>query len=41
MRSRRCGLLRVSVLIVLASAIWVPLGVLIGLRPRWTEKTKF
>jgi NitT/TauT family transport system permease protein len=28
-------LLRVIVLVVLASAIWVPIGVWIGLRPRW------
>jgi NitT/TauT family transport system permease protein len=31
-------MLRVIVLIVLASLIWVPLGVWIGLRPRWAEK---
>jgi NitT/TauT family transport system permease protein len=31
-------LIRVVVLIVLASAIWVPLGVAIGLRPRLAEK---
>jgi len=31
-------LLRVAVLIVLASLIWVPLGVWIGLRPRWAER---
>jgi NitT/TauT family transport system permease protein len=31
-------LLRVSVLIVIASAIWVPVGVLIGLRPALAEK---
>ncbi len=31
-------LLRVAVLIVLSSLIWVPLGVLIGLRPRLAEK---
>jgi NitT/TauT family transport system permease protein len=32
--------LRVGVLIALASAIWVPLGVWIGLRPRWAEKVQ-
>ena len=31
-------LLRVVVLIVIASLIWVPLGVMIGLRPRLAEK---
>ena len=31
-------LLRVAILIVLASLVWVPLGVMIGLRPRWAEK---
>ncbi|KAF3999140.1 ABC transporter permease [Glaciimonas immobilis] len=31
-------LLRVMLLIVIASLIWVPLGVLIGLRPRLAEK---
>jgi NitT/TauT family transport system permease protein len=31
-------LLRVAILIALASLVWVPLGVLIGLRPRWAEK---
>ena len=31
-------LLRVAVLIALSSIIWVPLGVLIGLRPRLAEK---
>jgi NitT/TauT family transport system permease protein len=31
-------LLRVVVLIVLASIIWVPLGIMIGLRPRLAEK---
>jgi NitT/TauT family transport system permease protein len=31
-------LLRVAVLIVLASAIWVPIGVVVGLRPKLTEK---
>ena len=31
-------LTRVMVLIVLASCIWVPLGVWIGLRPAWAEK---
>ena len=30
-------LLRVVVLIVLASLIWVPIGVLVGLSPRWTQ----
>jgi NitT/TauT family transport system permease protein len=31
-------LLRVAVLVALASLVWVPLGVLIGLRPRLAEK---
>jgi NitT/TauT family transport system permease protein len=31
-------LVRVVVLIALASLIWVPLGVWIGLRPRWAER---
>jgi NitT/TauT family transport system permease protein len=31
-------MLRVAVLIALASLIWVPLGVWIGLRPRWAER---
>jgi NitT/TauT family transport system permease protein len=30
-------LARVLVLIVVASVIWVPIGVMIGLRPRWAE----
>jgi len=30
-------LTRVVVLIIIASLIWVPLGVIIGLRPRWAE----
>jgi len=30
-------LARVLVLIILASAIWVPIGVMVGLRPRWAE----
>ncbi len=29
---------RVAVLIVLASLVWVPIGVWIGLRPRWAER---
>lgn len=33
-------LIRVVVLIVLASAIWVPLGVMIGLRPRLAERVQ-
>ncbi len=33
-------LLRVMVLIALASLVWVPLGVLIGLRPRLAEKVQ-
>ena len=33
-------LLRVVVLIALASLIWVPLGVWIGLRPRWAERVQ-
>jgi NitT/TauT family transport system permease protein len=31
-------MLRVALLIMLASLIWVPLGVWIGLRPRWAER---
>ena len=31
-------LLRVVVLIAIASVIWVPIGVWIGLRPAWTER---
>lgn len=31
-------LLRVAVLIAIASAIWVPVGVWIGLRPRWAQR---
>ncbi len=31
-------LVRVSVLIVLASVVWVPIGVWIGLNPRWAER---
>ncbi|HEX7930780.1 MAG TPA: ABC transporter permease subunit, partial [Sphingomicrobium sp.] len=31
-------MLRVLVLIVLASLIWVPVGVWIGLRPKWAER---
>ncbi|MGN7935010.1 sulfonate ABC transporter permease [Pseudomonas sp. AF76] len=31
-------LLRVAVLIVLASLVWVPIGVWIGLHPRWAER---
>jgi NitT/TauT family transport system permease protein len=31
-------MLRVAILIFLASLVWVPLGVMIGLRPRWAEK---
>ncbi|NOW44039.1 NitT/TauT family transport system permease protein [Novosphingobium sp. SG751A] len=33
-------LVRVAVLIVLASAVWVPLGVMIGLRPRLAERVQ-
>jgi ABC-type nitrate/sulfonate/bicarbonate transport system permease component len=33
-------LLRVAVLIALASAIWVPVGVAVGLRPKLTEKVQ-
>ncbi|MBY8607844.1 MULTISPECIES: ABC transporter permease [Burkholderia cepacia complex] len=33
-------LTRVAVLIVIASIVWVPLGVLIGLRPRMTERVQ-
>lgn len=31
-------LLRVCVLIILASVVWVPIGVWIGLNPRWAER---
>ncbi|MBT2341623.1 MULTISPECIES: ABC transporter permease [Pseudomonas] len=31
-------LLRVAVLILLASVVWVPIGVWIGLNPRWAER---
>ena len=31
-------MLRVLVLIALASVVWVPIGVWIGLRPRWAER---
>lgn len=31
-------LVRVAVLIVLASLVWVPIGVWIGLNPRWAER---
>ena len=31
-------LLRVLILIVIASAIWVPIGVWIGLRPAWSQR---
>ncbi|MES2058743.1 MAG: ABC transporter permease subunit [Pseudomonadota bacterium] len=31
-------MLRVLVLIVLASIVWVPIGVWIGLRPKWAER---
>ncbi len=31
-------LVRVLVLIALASVVWVPIGVWIGLRPKWTER---
>ncbi len=33
-------LIRVIVLIALASVIWVPIGVWIGLRPAWSEKVQ-
>ena len=33
-------LVRVLVLIAIASAIWVPIGVWIGLRPKWTERVQ-
>jgi NitT/TauT family transport system permease protein len=33
-------LLRVAVLMVVASAIWVPIGVLIGLRPLWARRVQ-
>ena len=31
-------LLRVIILIAIASVVWVPIGVWIGLRPKWTER---
>jgi NitT/TauT family transport system permease protein len=33
-------LLRVAVLIILATVIWVPIGVAVGLRPAWAEKVQ-
>jgi NitT/TauT family transport system permease protein len=33
-------LLRVAILIVIATAIWVPIGVAVGLRPVWAEKVQ-
>jgi NitT/TauT family transport system permease protein len=33
-------LLRVLVLIALATLIWVPIGVWIGLRPRWARRVQ-
>jgi len=33
-------LLRVAVLIVIATIIWVPIGVAVGLRPVWAEKVQ-
>ena len=33
-------LMRVMVLIVIASVIWVPVGVLVGLRPRWAARAQ-
>ena len=33
-------LLRVVILIVVASVVWVPIGVWIGLRPRWTARVQ-
>ncbi len=33
-------LLRVAVLIVIASLIWVPIGVWIGLRPQWAQRVQ-
>jgi NitT/TauT family transport system permease protein len=33
-------LLRVVVLVALATIIWVPIGVAVGLRPKWTEKVQ-
>jgi len=38
-----CGFLtltRVLILIAIASLIWVPIGVWIGLRPKWTERVQ-
>jgi NitT/TauT family transport system permease protein len=33
-----CTLVRVVLLIAVASVIWVPIGVWIGMRPRWAER---
>ena len=33
-------LLRVAVLVALATIIWVPIGVAVGLRPKWTERVQ-
>lgn len=35
-----CTLARVVVLIVLASLVWVPVGVWVGLRPNWTRRVQ-
>ena len=37
-RQRRAHVVRVAILIVLASLIWVPIGVAVGLRPKLTER---
>lgn len=39
-RSGALTLLRVAVLIALASLVWVPIGVAVGLSPRWTERVQ-
>ena len=35
-----CTLARVAVLMVLASVIWVPIGVWVGLRPEWARRVQ-
>ncbi len=40
MRQAGITLLRVLALTALASAIWVPIGVIVGLRPRWTARVQ-
>ena len=38
--ARLVTLLRVALLIALASVIWVPIGVMIGLRPAWARRVQ-